>query len=193
MATTSQRYLDEFKKTWLTEQAKLKSVYDQWVEKLKNSSQLVAFKNAYQTYTSGLNAPAPVATPSPVTTTWAKPTPVTTTPVSVTPKQWSTDPVVPAPAKPVWVKVETTTPTLPEPTPTPTTPQTTGELKSFETKTPEYKDVVSLQDWVNRGKKPTELVDYVGKKYGITTEYDSATNTILGYDANGRKTAQCYL
>ena len=53
-----------------------------------------------------------------------------------------------------------------------------------------YKKVTSLQDWMNRWKQPTELVDYVESKYGVKAEYDSKTNSIFWYDDAGNKTKQ---
>jgi len=47
-----------------------------------------------------------------------------------------------------------------------------------------YTPVQSFDEWVQRWKKPTELVDLVENKYWINAEYDAKNNKILWYDKN---------
>lgn len=54
-----------------------------------------------------------------------------------------------------------------------------------DTTTPKYTPVNTYQEWIERWKKPIELVDLVESKYGIQANFDPKTNTITW--ANGDK------
>jgi len=57
-------------------------------------------------------------------------------------------------------------------------------------KTERFTPVASYQDWINRGKKPTELTDLVTNKYSDVenAEYDPKSNTVVWYNSEGKVT-----
>ena len=81
-------------------------------------------------------------------------------------------------------------PVIPQAKIAPPSPIITPEPpKVPEVKKPtEFKPVTSHQEWIERWKKPTELVDLVESKYWITAEYDAWTNTVIWYDEAWNKT-----
>lgn len=53
-----------------------------------------------------------------------------------------------------------------------------------------YTPASSLQDWMDRGKKPTELIDVVESKYGVKAEYDPSKNIVYWFNDKWEKVNQ---